>query len=144
MKAVWHHLAMAVENMDLAKSFYCDTLGFDVDWEREHYTSEALANVVGLDNVAAHVVMLKGYGTRLELFHYHCPKGLALPVGRQCDYGLTHFALAVQGLSALYADLTARGVRFNCPPRNLRPGVWATYLRDPEDNTIELVEYTDG
>lgn len=144
MKALWHHLAMAVDDIERAKSFYCDTLGFELDWEREHYSGEAMANVVGLADAAAHVVMLKGYGTRIELFRYHNPKGRVLPSIRQCDFGLTHFALAVQDLSTLYADLAAQGVLFNCPPQNLRPGVRATYMKDPEGNTIELVEYEES
>jgi len=63
------------------------------------------------------------------------------PPLRQCDFGLTHFALQVQGIHDIYQRLAAAGVRFNCPPQNLRPGVWATYLKDPEGNTVELVQY---
>ena len=141
MEATWHHTAMAVQDMDRAKRFYCDLLGFEIDWERPHYSGEPFANVVGMPDAAAHVVMLKGYGTRLELFTYHRPAGQVGDPKRQCDFGLTHFALSVQGIHDLYERLSAAGVEFNCPPQNLRPGVWATYLKDPEGVTIELVQY---
>lgn len=141
MRANLHHVAMAVEDMDCVKAFYLDVLGFEVDWENENYTSEMFANVVGLQDSGAHVVMLKGYGTRLELFHYHSPLGEKIQGRRQCDYGLTHFAFTVQNIHSLYERLKSAGVIFNCPPQNLRPGAWITYMKDPEGNTMELVEY---
>ena len=141
MEATWHHTAMAVQDMDRAKRFYCDLLGFEIDWERPNYSGEPFANVVGMPDAAAHVAMLKGYGARLELFTYHQPAGRVREAKRQCDFGLTHFALTVKGIHELYERLSAAGVQFNCPPQNLRPGVWATYLKDPEGVTIEMVQY---
>ena len=144
MEATWHHAAIAVQDMDQALRFYRDLLGFEVDWERENYSGEGFATVVGLQKAGAHVVMLKGYGGRVELFKYLNPEGVACGPKRQCDFGLTHFALTVKNLRELYETLSAQGVQFNCPPQNLRPGVWATYMKDFEGVTIELVEYQNG
>ena len=143
MEATWHHTAMAVRDMERATKFYCELLGFEIDWERSNYGGEPFAKVVGLPNAAAHVVMLKGYGTRLELFTYHSPQGLESEPKRQCDSGLTHFALTVKGIQYIYERLSRAGVQFNCPPQNLRPGVQATYMKDPEGVTIELVQYDE-
>jgi catechol 2,3-dioxygenase-like lactoylglutathione lyase family enzyme len=141
MDAAWHHVAISVRDMDRALRFYRDLLGFEVDWERENYTGEMFAKVVGLQSAGARVVMLKGYGARIELFHYRTPAGEECGARRQCDFGLTHFALMVKGVDELYKRLSETGVSFNCPPQNVRPGVWATYMKDPEGNTIELVQY---
>jgi catechol 2,3-dioxygenase-like lactoylglutathione lyase family enzyme len=141
MEAAWHHVAVSVKDMEKALWFYRDLLGFEVDWEREHYTGEAMAKVVGLQGADARVVMLKGYGARVELFKYITPAGEEAGAKRQCDFGLTHFALTVKKIHEIYGRLSKAGVHFNCPPQNLRPGVWATYMRDPEGVTIELVEY---
>jgi catechol 2,3-dioxygenase-like lactoylglutathione lyase family enzyme len=141
MEATWHHVAISVKDMDKALHFYRDLLGFEVDWEREHYTGEAMAKVVGLGGADARVVMLKGYGARVELFKYNAPAGQETAAKRQCDFGLIHFALTVKKIHDIYERLSKAGVRFNCPPQNLRPGVWATYMKDPEGVTIELVEY---
>jgi catechol 2,3-dioxygenase-like lactoylglutathione lyase family enzyme len=141
MEATWHHVAISVKDMDKALYFYRDLLGFEVDWEREHYTGEAMAKVVGLGGADARVVMLKGYGARVELFKYNTPAGQETAAKRQCDFGLIHFALTVKKIHDIYERLSKAGVRFNCPPQNLRPGVWATYMKDPEGVTIELVEY---
>jgi catechol 2,3-dioxygenase-like lactoylglutathione lyase family enzyme len=141
MQATWHHVAVSVRDMEKALRFYRDLLGFEVDWEREHYTGEEMAKVVGLRGADARVVMLTGYGTRLELFKYYTPAGEDVGPKRMCDFGLTHFALTVEKIHDIYERLFSAGVRFNCPPQNLRPGVWATYMKDPEGVTIELVEY---
>ena len=141
MEAAWHHVAISVKDMDKALWFYRDMLGFEMDWERAHYTGEAMAKVVGLQGADARVVMLKGYGARVELFHYFTPQGSDAGPRRQCDFGITHFALTVNGIHEIYGRLSRAGVQFNCPPQNLRPGVWATYVRAPDGVTVELVEY---
>lgn len=141
MEAIWHHVAISVRNFEKMRAFYCDQLGFEVDWERDHYSGESMSKVVGLPNADARVLMLKGYGTRLELFKYYTPNGEECAPKRQCDFGITHFALSVKNLQTIYDRLSKVGVQFNCPPQNLRAGVWATYMKDPEGSTIELVQY---
>ncbi|MEW6665355.1 MAG: VOC family protein [Thermodesulfobacteriota bacterium] len=141
MDATWHHVAISVRDMEKTLGFYRDLLGFEVDWERERYSGELLAKVVGLPGAEARVVMLKGYGARIELFKYLTPAGVESGPKRMCDFGITHFALTVKQIHGIYERLSRADVPFNCPPQNLRPGVWATYMKDPEGNTIELVEY---
>jgi len=141
MEATLHHAAIAVRDMEGALVFYRDLLGFTVDWDMNHRSGEALSRVVGLPQAEMRIVMLQGYGGRLELFQYHNPPGQECGPRRQCDFGLTHLALAVKGITDIYERLVAAGVRFNCPPQVLRPGVKATYMQDPEGVTIELVEY---
>ncbi len=141
MEATWHHVAISVRDMASALKFYRDLLGFEVDWDMDHRGGELMSRVVQLPDPDVHMVMLKGYGTRIELFKYHNPIGEPAGPKRQCDFGLTHFALSVRKIHDIYERLQKAGVRFNCEPQNLRPGVWATYLQDPEGVTIELVEY---
>ncbi|MBI5602412.1 MAG: VOC family protein [Deltaproteobacteria bacterium] len=141
MEINWHHVAISVKDLNKALTFYCNLLGFEVDWDRDHYSGEQMSRVVGLSGADAHVVMHKGHGTRLELFQYYTPEGEDGRPIRQCDFGLTHFALSVKNIHALYERLLEAGVEFNCPPQNLRPGVWATYMKDHEGVTIELVQY---
>lgn len=144
MQAQWHHVGISVADLDRALHFYRDLLGFEVEWDHPQRGGEEMSKVVGLNDVKAHMVMLRGYGTRIELFDYLSPKGQAVGSGRQCDYGLIHFALTVTGLQELYDRLVKTGVEFNCPPQVLRHGVLATYMKDPEGVTIELVEYNEG
>ncbi|MBW1936263.1 MAG: VOC family protein [Deltaproteobacteria bacterium] len=141
MDAAWHHVAICVKDMDRALGFYRDLLGFEVDWERDHYSGEAFSKVVGLPGADARVVMLKGYGGRVELFHYYSHEGEDRGSKKQCDTGITHMAFNVKNVQELYERLSKAGVEFNCPPQNLRPGVWGTYMKDPEGVTIEVVQY---
>lgn len=141
IEAAVHHIAISVEDIDRALSFYHDLLGFEVDWDMDHRSGDAMSRVVGLTNADARMVMLKGYGLRVELFRYYSPTGDVCGPKRQCDFGLTHFALSVKNIHQIYERLLKAGVQFNCPPQNLRSGVWATYMKDPEGVTIELIEY---
>jgi glyoxylase I family protein len=144
MDAAVHHVAISVEDMNQALRFYRDLLGFELDWDMDHRTGEAMARVVGMPGADTRIVMLKGYSLRLELFKYYKPQGRKHKPRRQCDFGLTHFALQVRNIQSIYDRLVKAGVQFNCPPQNLRPGVWATYMKDPEGVTVELVEYEEG
>jgi catechol 2,3-dioxygenase-like lactoylglutathione lyase family enzyme len=138
--AAFHHVGVSVRDMERAKDFYCGTLGFSVVWEHPDRTGEPLQKVVGLPGALMHITMVEGYGMRIELFQYIRPAGRDRGEQRQCDFGLIHFALKVKDARALYADLSARGVPFNSAPQDLRPGVVALYMRDPEGNTIEIME----
>ena len=141
MDDYFHHIAISVREMAPMVAFYRDLLGFTVDWDMDHRGGEGLAEVVGMPDAEAHMVMLSGFGMHIEMFHYYQPQGQAAHIVRQCDFGFTHFALQVRDIHGFYERLVGGGAEFNCPPRNLRPGVWATYMRDPEGNTIELIQY---
>lgn len=144
MRANWHHVGISVRDMRRALRFYRDLLGFEVEWEHEDRGGPEMSRVVGMADARAHMTMLKGYGGRIELFLYTNPEGREAGPQLQCDFGLIHFGLTVQDIWVLYEHLLAAGVKFNCPPQVLRPGVTATYMKDPEGNTIELVEYQKG
>jgi catechol 2,3-dioxygenase-like lactoylglutathione lyase family enzyme len=141
MGATLHHVAVSVKDVDRALRFYRDALGFEVEWDMDHRSGEPLSRVVGLPAADMRIVMLKGYGMHIELFKYYNPEGESNGQRRQCDVGLTHFALQVQDIHAVYERLVQAGVAFNCPPQNLRPGVWATYMKGPEGVTVEIVQY---
>lgn len=138
--AAFHHVGISVRDMERAKEFYCNTLGFSVVWEHPKRTGEPIRKVVGLPGAVMHMTMIEGYGMRIELFKYITPEGRDRGEQRQNDFGLIHFALKVKDARAIYADLSAKGARFNSPPQDLRPGVVALYMRDPEGNTIEIME----
>jgi len=144
MEATFHHVAIAVRDMDRMIDFYRDCMDFSIEWEKPAYSGPGFEKVVALNGAKARVVMLSGHGMHLELFHYLNPPGLDLGELRMCDFGYTHFALTVKGLPSIYSRLVEAHTVFNSPPQNLRPGVLAAYLKDPEGNTIELVQYEDA
>lgn len=141
MDVCFHHIAISVQDMASMVQFYRDLMGFEVEWDMDHRSGEAMSAVVGMPGADAHMVMLKGFGMHIELFHYHTPRGQEVRSRRQCDFGLIHLAFQVGDIHAFHARLSAAGASFNCPPKNLRPGVRATYMQDPEGNTVELIQY---
>lgn len=141
MDACFHHIAISVKDMASMVRFYRDLIGFEVEWDMDHRSGEVMSAVVGMPGVDAHLVMLKGFGMHIELFHYYAPQGRKVQLRRQCDFGLIHLALQVGNIHDFHARLVDVGATFNCAPKNLRPGVWATYMQDPEGNTVELIQY---
>jgi len=58
---------------------------------------------------------------------------------RQSEGGVVHLALVVENLMEMYERLVKGGVTFNTPPLNLGHGI-IVYMRDPDGNTVELME----
>ncbi len=143
MIKLMHHTAITVTDLDRSIRFYCDQLGFKLDWRVDHRRSEPLEKVLALENVDVSYAMVSGWGGRIELFQYHSPLGQPYPPDKPVnDRGITHFAFQVEGIDLLYEKLVADGVRFNAPPLVVRQGVKATYFHDPDGITLELVEYS--
>ena len=54
--------------------------------------------------------------------------------------GIDHFGFIVEDLDAAYADLKAKGVHFTMEPTQLRPGIRISFIRGPENVSIEVLE----
>jgi lactoylglutathione lyase len=66
-------------------------------------------------------------------------EGLA-PTAPSRHFGTDHIGFRVPDVSAAYAELQAKGVVFEHPPREAVPGVTITFLRGPDDVRIELLQ----
>lgn len=54
--------------------------------------------------------------------------------------GIDHFGMIVEDLDAAYAELKAKGVEFTMEPKQLRPGIRISFIRGPENVSIEILE----
>jgi lactoylglutathione lyase len=54
--------------------------------------------------------------------------------------GIDHFGFIVEDLDAAYADLKAKGVVFTMEPTQLRPEIRISFIRGPEEVSIEILE----
>lgn len=111
------HVALRVRDMAVMERFYCDVLGYRVEWrpsEHELYLTS------GEDNLALHA-------------------------GRRSDGGsLDHLGLlmdAPEDVHAWAAHLEAHGVALETRPRLHRDGATSFYAADPEGNRIQFLHH---
>ena len=137
-----HHASITTPDLDRLSAFYCDLMGFEVVLETAWAAGNATADMIfGLTDTAVRMVMLRTANACLELFEFASPVGkTGDPQRPVCDQGITHICLAVDGIAAEHARLSAAGMAFHSPPQDV-PGLCrAVYGRDPDGNIVELVE----
>tara|TARA_R110002110_G_scaffold60184_9_gene169729 strand:+ start:200 stop:625 length:426 start_codon:yes stop_codon:yes gene_type:complete len=134
-----HHIAIGVPDIEAGLAFYCDVLGFSVEWRSEvSADNEKAGAAVGLPGFEARMAMLRGPDIRIELWQYTNPR----PRDRRsdpADLGYPHMALAVTDIEAEYDRLSGAGMTFVGAPVNFGTQK-AIYGRDPFGNIIELLE----
>jgi glyoxylase I family protein len=134
-----HHIAIGVPDIEAGLAFYCDILGFDLDWRSDiSAVNEKAGAAVGLPGFEAKMAMLKGSNLCLELWQYSNPEPRDLR-SDPSDLGYPHMALAVEDIDAEYVRLAAAGMTFVGPPVDFGTQK-AIYGRDPFGNIIELLE----
>ena len=144
MSLAMRHTGIVVPDLDAALAFYGDLLGF-VETTRIDERGDYLDNMLAIEDARVTTVKLRAPGGGgLELLKFHASEqngAVATKSATTSCPGITHIALTVQDLDALYAELTGAGITFNAPPQRSPDGnVKVTYCRDPEGNFVELVE----
>lgn len=138
-----HHTAVSVRDFDSALSFYIDVLGFENIGEIRDRGEPGFAEATGVPGGRAHWAMLSRGNYHIELFQWLNPEG-ELAANRQCDLGYTHTALQVSDVDEAYKRVTAAGYETLNPPLSLRGGAAKLiYVRAPEDQITELVQYSE-
>jgi catechol 2,3-dioxygenase-like lactoylglutathione lyase family enzyme len=137
-----HHVAISTGDLERSLGFYGGLLGFEVVWRFEWPVGMPIADqVTGLEDSSAKAAILKAGNTHIEIFEYSSPEPKpGDPKRPVCDHGITHIALDVTGIDAVYERLKAAGMSFHCPPQPVGGGTRATYGRDPDGNVVELQE----
>jgi catechol 2,3-dioxygenase-like lactoylglutathione lyase family enzyme len=138
------HAGITVSDLDRALDFYCGLLGLELLWRRL-YEEREIAAIVGVPEATAFdIAMLRvpGSDLEIELLEYRgCERrsGAAAP----SDPGSGHFAVFVDDVERLHADLAARGVRFRSDgPVEMTGGAnrggKSLYSHDPDGYVIEF------
>lgn len=132
-------------DVETLKRFYVEQLGF-----AEVSTIDvpaAKAAPTGLTDGSYRVVRLQApWGERLKLLQPQRP-----PAPRNVGAGIldragtTYLTFIVDDLEPMLARLHAAGVELVSGPeiREVRPGVFLVFARDPEGNLLEFVQYAD-
>ena len=132
-----HHVGITVRDLDRAVGFYRDTFGFEV-LSRFEVSGEAFATGVGVEDAAGRFAHLDADGVRIELIEYD-PEGDDATPDSVNQPGATHLGFSVDDLDAFYAGLDG-GIETVSKPQVTASGTKILFLRDPEDNLIEVIE----
>jgi catechol 2,3-dioxygenase-like lactoylglutathione lyase family enzyme len=137
-----HHVAISTGDLERAIEFYEGLLGFEVVWRFAWPVGIPTADLItGLEGSSAKAAILRAGNTHIEIFEYSSPTPKAGDPKRPvCDHGITHIALDVIDIDAVYERLQAAGMSFHCPPQPVGGETRATYGRDPDGNVVELQE----
>lgn len=132
-----HHAGLSVANLDGAIQFYTTAHAFEVI-ARFHVSDRVdLRAMMAVGNSACEVALLRGPTGFLELFHFTNP---AEPDGPPEVYraGLRHICLQAADGDWLYDAFVGAGAKSHARPSGLGTGNLYCYIRDPEDNVLEL------
>ncbi|WP_135822295.1 VOC family protein [Halostella litorea] len=132
-----HHFGVTVTDLDSAVEFYSETLGLDV-LSRFTVSGEAFATGVGVPDATGRFAHLDAGGARVELVEYD-PSGSDATAESVNQAGAKHLGLAVDDIDRFYDDLPD-GVDTLSAPQTTESGTRILFLRDPEDNLVEVLE----
>lgn len=135
------HTGLVVADLDRAKHFWCDVLGFKVFRHMEESGSHIDA-MMGLKDVRLTTTkLIAPDGGMIELLYFHSHSDLPSWNGTPYSTGFTHVAMTVKDIASLYEKLVKLGLSFSAPPQRSPDGnVLVTYCRGPEGVLLELVE----
>jgi catechol-2,3-dioxygenase len=110
------HLALKVHDLKKMKSFYVNILGFQIEWEPD---PQNLYLTSGNDNLALHEVS-EPFSTG-SLDHL----GLVVKTADHVDAWATY--------------LQKENIKLLSQPKTHRDGARSIYLKDPEENVIQII-----
>ena len=146
------HVNLVVRDLERMTRFYVDVLGLVVTKEVT-ISGPWIEGVVGLADVKANVVYLDlEAGPRIELIYYHQPPSPE-PTEANTPHlcGIRHLAFRVENIDAIVAKMQHQGVPFQSEVSSVPDSQVQyaddvrkrlVYFRDPEDNLLELCEYS--
>jgi len=139
------HPCLVVPDLELAREFYEQMFGFEVQSKEGWSDDPALDLATGLEKSAARGYMMKGHNCYLELFEFSAPEPTEavthLPSAD--EPGIRHLAFFVDDCWAEYERLQELGgIAMGVPAGDDEHG-FAVYCRDPFGNIIELAEIPD-
>jgi len=139
-----HHMGIQVRDLDASVRFYRDVLGFELvfQWNPQ---AEYIRTITGYPGADIHAAILKMPGAELylEILEYRNVEKAPVDT-RTANPGTAHMAFYTDDCEALYAELTAKGVRSVSPPvtPSIGPnkGGRAVYMIDPDGIRVEFIQ----
>jgi len=135
-----NHAGIVVNNLEDSIKFYSNVIGLPVARMIERKGSPISA-VVGYDDVHIKAALLDlGDGHFLELIQYFNPIASDRPTKERAVLGGSHLAFNVDNIEETLAYLDKNGAKTLNDPVEVSAGRFVCYMRDPDNNWIELIE----
>src|SRR5262245_28862 len=115
VKAI-RHTGIVVDDMRLMVDFYRDVLGMK---EIQNFTEKGdyIDSILGLKGVDLWMIKLVAAdNSMIELLKYLSHPKSAVKDKWLPEPGCNHVAFTVENVDDVYHELTAKGVKFTCPP----------------------------
>lgn len=133
-----HHVGMSVLDLDAAIKFYSTAQSFELLHRFEVADSPTNRAMLQVENAAARAAFMQGTLSCLELFEFAAGSQAACPDRAVFAAGIRHICLQTEISDRLYDSLVAAGASTHARPAGLGTGNSYVYIRDPENNLIEL------
>ncbi|HEX6981032.1 MAG TPA: VOC family protein [Alphaproteobacteria bacterium] len=136
-------VGIAVRDLDQMREFYTRVLGFEEISTVQVPSDKTAASAMATDGATV-VRVQTPYGERIKLLSAPSTNATERPHWLLERAGLAYLTFIVRDIAAEHRRLRAAGVQLMSDgPIENRPGLRVLFFRDPEGNTLELVEYAD-
>jgi catechol 2,3-dioxygenase-like lactoylglutathione lyase family enzyme len=115
--------AIPVRSSIAARAFYCDKLGFTLEFAYRPDESRPDPCYMGLFRGSAHI--------HVSSFEANGPTGMSV-------------AFTVDDVNVLHAEFVQQGVPIHMPPTDQTWGSREMYVRDPDDNKLAFLQRLGG
>ncbi len=135
-----NHVGIVVKDLEDSINFYSNVIGLPVA-RRIERKGAPISAVVGYDDVHIKAALLDlGDGHFLELIQYFNPVASDRPTDERAVLGGSHLAFTVDNIEETLAYLDKNGAETLNDPVEVAAGRFVCYMRDPDNNWIELIE----
>ncbi|MFN5820910.1 MAG: VOC family protein, partial [Novosphingobium sp.] len=133
-----HHTGLSVRDLDAAIAFYSVDQAFRLVSRFEVADTAENRTLLQVENAAARAASLIGTLGGLELFEFAAGQQADTPDRAVYAAGIRHVCLQTAISDSFYDNMVAAGAGTHARPAGLGTGNSYVYIRDPEDNLIEL------
>jgi catechol 2,3-dioxygenase-like lactoylglutathione lyase family enzyme len=137
------HLGICVTDLERARRFYCEALGFVL--AETHEVGDEFGRLMELEGVALRSQFVRRGGVAIELLHFASPPAMGPAERRPMNQlGLTHLSVRVEDIDATIALVEKWGGSQVEGTRTTMELPGATldfvYCTDPDGTRIELMK----
>jgi catechol 2,3-dioxygenase-like lactoylglutathione lyase family enzyme len=143
--SVWiGHVAFATHDLERLSGFYAALTALSANFSPRLHGYSAVDTVTGLANADVRAAWVHGLNIGLEFWCYAHPETSARADRRPVhELGYNHVCFESDDVQADFDRAIGLGAVAHAPPQKIR-GATVAYLRDPDGNVLELLQWRSG